>query len=140
MKKTVLILLLFSATVATAQSKDETKIAAAVEAFNNALIAGDSNALKKLTANELSYGHSSGRIENRQTFVDSAVQGQLKFVSIVASNQTIKVARHAAIVRHLFVAKANTNGTPADIKLNVLQVWQKRGGTWKLLARQAVRA
>src|SRR5215213_10211965 len=139
MKKGFLILLLLPATIVWSQSKDEKKIVAAVEAFNKALVAADGNTLGRLTADELSYGHSSGRIEDKQTFIDSAVKGTFKFLSIDASNQTIKVANRAAVVRHLFVAKANNNGAPADVRLGVLQVWQKRGGSWKLLARQAVK-
>ena len=137
MKTGLLILLLLPTTFVWSQSKDEKKIASLVEALNKALIAADGNTLKNLTADELSYGHSSGRVEDRQTFLDSAVNGTFKYLSIDASDQTIKVAKDAAIVRHHLVIKANSNGTPTDLKLGVLQVWQKRSGGWKLLARQA---
>jgi len=138
MKGRLLFLLLFPAMLAWSQSKEENKVAAVVDAFNKALVNGDSNTLRKLTADDLSYGHSSGKLEDKQTFVNNAVNGLVKFLSITATDQTIKLAKHTAIVRHLFTAKATNNGTPtADIKIGVLQVWQKRNGGWKLLARQA---
>lgn len=139
MKTALLLLLLLPATLVWSQSKEEKKIAAAVEALNKALVAADGNTLKNLVTDELSYGHSGGRIEDWQMFLDSAVNGTFKYVSIDASNQTIKVAKKAAIVRSLLLIKATSNGTPTDLKLGVLQVWQKRGGGWKLLARQAVK-
>lgn len=137
MKKSLLFLLLLTATLVWGQSKDEKKVAAAVEMLHNALVTADSNNLKKVTADDLSYGHSSGKVEDRQTFVHNAVDGSFKFISIVATDQTIKLEKRTAVVRHIFVGKATNNGAPADVKLGVLQVWQKRRGTWKLLARQA---
>jgi ketosteroid isomerase-like protein len=140
MKKSLLFLLLFSVVmVAQGQSKDEKKVAAAVEALHKALVAADGNTLRNLTVDELSYGHSGGRIEDKKMFLDSAVSGTFRYVSIDATNQTIKVAKKAAVVRHRLSIKANSNGTPTDLNLGVLQVWQKRGGSWKLLARQAVK-
>ena len=130
--------MLLSATLVWGQSKEE-KVTAAVEALNNALVAADSNALVKLTTNELSYGHSSGKVEDQQAFIHNAVNGPFKFLSITATNQIITLAKRNAIVRHLFVGKATNNGAPADVKLTILQVWQKRGNAWKLLARQAVK-
>jgi hypothetical protein len=84
MKKSLLALLLLAATLAWGQSREE-KVAAAVAALNNALVAADSNALARLTAAELSYGHSSGTVEDRQTFIHNAVSGPFKFLSITAT-------------------------------------------------------
>ena len=139
MKKSVLFLLLFATNICFGQSKDETKITAAVTRLNNALVAADSTTLDAVTLAALSYGHSNGKIEDKQTFVHNAITGPFKFLSIVATDQTISIVKHDAIVRHIFTAKATNNGAPADVKLSVLQVWQKRGGAWKLLARQAVK-
>jgi hypothetical protein len=139
MKKAILFLLLFSATVAWSQSKEEQKVAAAVDALNKALVAADSIALDKLTTSKLSYGHSTGKIENKQTFIHNALSDAFKYLSIVATDQTITLSEHTAVVRHTFTGKAMNNGTPIDLKLSVLQVWQERKGVWKLLARQAVK-
>jgi ketosteroid isomerase-like protein len=136
MKKYLLFLLLFPATIASSQSKDERKVAAAVEQLNHALVAADSNTLRRLTADALSYGHSSGKVEDKQAFVANVVNGPLKLLSITTSDQSIKWSKHTAVVRHLFTAKATNNGVPTDLKIGVLQVWQKRKGAWKLLARQ----
>ena len=139
MKKTLLVLLLLSATMVWGQQREEKKVAAAVEALHKALVAADSNSLIKLTADVLSYGHSSGKVEDQQTFVHNAASGPFKFLSITTSDQTIILSKRNAIVRHVFNAKATNSGAPADVKLGVLQVWQKRGNAWKLLARQAVK-
>ena len=40
-------------------------------------------------------------------------------------------------MRHVFTAETEANGKPGSAKVGVLQVWQKQGADWKLLARQA---
>ncbi|MEQ1678647.1 MAG: hypothetical protein ABL876_18265 [Chitinophagaceae bacterium] len=43
------------------------------------------------------------------------------------------------MVRHILNAKTNDGGKPGEVHLRVLLVWQKTGGKWVLLARQAVK-
>jgi ketosteroid isomerase-like protein len=124
---------------AQAQSKDEAAVTAAVEFLRKAMIDGDKAGLQNITADQLSYGHSSGRVEDKASFVDNIVTGKSDFVTIDLTNQTISVAGDAAIVRHVLAATTNDGGNPGSVKLNILLVWQKQKGSWKLLARQAVK-
>lgn len=134
-------LLFFTAMVQTsnAQSKEETAVAIAVESLRKAMIDADKAALQNLTADQLSYGHSSGKVEDKNTFIENIVSGKSDFVSIDLTNQTIAVSGDAAIVRHTLSAATNDGGTPGSVKLNILLIWQKQKGAWKLLARQAVK-
>jgi ketosteroid isomerase-like protein len=122
-----------------AQTKEETAVTAAVETLRKAMVDGDKAGLQKVTADQLSYGHSSGRVEDKATFVDNIASGKSDFVTIDLTNQTVAVAGDAAIVRHTLAATTNDGGTPGSVKLNILLVWQKQKGEWKLLARQAVK-
>lgn len=121
------------------QSKDEKDVATAVEALRKAMIDGTETTLQGITAEELSYGHSSGKIETKVEFIKSLVSGDSDFKTIELTEQTIKIAGNTAIVRHKLVAETADKGTPGNPKLWVLLVWQKQKGGWKLLARQAVR-
>lgn len=122
-----------------AQSKEDAAVNAAVENLKKAMVDGDKAGLEKITADKLSYGHSSGKIEDKTTFVDNIVTGKSDFVTIELTNQTVSVSGDAAIVRHTLSATTNDNGNPGNVKLNILLVWQKQKGQWKLLARQAVK-
>jgi ketosteroid isomerase-like protein len=122
-----------------AQSKDESAVAAAVESLKKAMIDADKAGLQKLTAEQLSYGHSSGKVEDKATFIDNIVSGKSDFVTIDLTNQTIAISGDAAIVRHTLSATTNDSGNPGSVKLNILLIWQKQKGEWKLLARQAVK-
>jgi ketosteroid isomerase-like protein len=134
----LLITGIFSNT-ASAQTSDEKSIAAAVESLRKAMVDADKPVLEKLAADELSYGHSSGKIEDKASFVDAIASGKSDFVSIELAEQTIKVVGNTAIVRHLFNAVTNDGGKPGTVKLAVLLIWEKQNKEWKLLARQATK-
>ena|SRR5690349_6441093 len=140
-KKIVIALVLLVATGlhSFSQSKDEKAVTDAVESLRKAMIDADKAALEKLTAENLSYGHSSGKIETKKDFVESIVSGKSDFLTIELSNQTIQVTGNTAIVRHALSGTNSDNGKPGTVKLLVLLVWQKQKGNWKLLARQAVK-
>ncbi|MDQ3292135.1 MAG: nuclear transport factor 2 family protein [Bacteroidota bacterium] len=141
MKKTLflLTLLIHFVLVSYAQSGDEKQVAAAVETFKKAMISRDKNLLESITAEELSYGHSSGKVEDKAAFVNGVLNDPIHFNEIDLQDQTIRLAGNTAIVRHAFNAKTTNNGTPGEVKIRNLLIWQKQKGQWKLLARQAFR-
>ena len=119
------------------QTGKEGAVSAAVEALRKAMIAGDKAGLDKLSAAELSYGHSSGRIENKAEFIEALVSGTSGFTAIELSDQTVNVVDPIALVRHVFNGKRKADGT--NMKLAILTVWLQRQGDWKLIARQAAK-
>lgn len=125
--------------VAQAQSKDEIAVTNAVEALKKAMIDADKTALENLAADGLSYGHSSGKVEDKAEFVRAIVSGESDFVTIDLTEQTIKIVGNSAIVRHKLFAKTNNKGQAGTANIAILLVWQKQKGRWKLLARQAVK-
>lgn len=140
MKKTALTLALTVIIVAgLCQSKDEKAVADAVEIMRKAMVDADGKALESLAATDLSYGHSSGQVEDKAAFVENIVNGNSDFVSITLTDQTIKIVDNTAIVRHKFAAETNNGGRTGKISLAILLIWQKQKGDWKLLARQAAR-
>ena len=87
--------------MAIAQSKELNDVSAAVEAFRKATIAADKSTLEKLTADELSYGHSSGRLETKAQFIDALTSGKSGFSAIELADQTISIVDKTALVRHV---------------------------------------
>jgi hypothetical protein len=92
------------------------------------MLTADRAQFTALTADQLSYGHSAGRVENKTQFIDAATGGQSRWKFITLTDQTIQIVDKNAIVRHTLTGETG-----------VLMVWHKQDGNWKLLARQAVR-
>ncbi|MEM9832309.1 MAG: nuclear transport factor 2 family protein [Bacteroidota bacterium] len=133
---TLIISLIFTQTL-VAQPKAEKAIADAVETLRTAMVDAHEAILKEITLDELTYGHSSGLLENKSEFVEALVSGKSDFKNMDLSNQTITVVDETALVRHELKANVVDSGNPASIHLGVLLVWQKQKNDWKLLARQA---
>lgn len=112
---------------------------AAAEKLRVAMVDPDQAVLNALVADELSYGHSGGKVDTKASFIGDLMAGNSDFVTIDISDQTVKVVQDITIIRHTLVAKTNDRGVAGNVRLHVLQVWQRQGGAWKLLARQAVR-
>ena len=129
---------LAAATPALAQGNDAAAVADAVANLTKAMLAADRAGLAALTADQLSYGHSSGKLEDKATFVGVIADKKTHYKSIVLSEQTVSVAGSSAIVRHSWQGESGTGDGKWNVsKIGILQVWQKQGSDWKLLARQA---
>ena len=122
-----------------AQSKGEQAVAAAVENLRQAMVDGDSLRLNELTDEGLTYGHSGGNVQSKSAFIGSFTSGASDFVSIDLAAQTIRLYGKTAVVRHNLSAQTNDGGKPGSVKLAVITVWQKKKGSWKMIARQAVK-
>ena len=120
-----------------ADASDEAAVKENVEALRKALLSADKGQLQQLTAAQLSYGHSSGKVQNKAEFIDGVITRKALVKSLTFPDLTIAVAGDAAIARHLYVSQSETDGKPNDVRIGVLAVWQKQDGSWKLLARQA---
>ncbi|AOZ99626.1 MAG TPA: nuclear transport factor 2 family protein [Flavobacterium sp.] len=140
MRKYFLLLVLISVSnwaQTKAVSKEAAAVAARVEAFRKALIDPTESNLKALTSKDLSYGHSSGVLQDQKVFIEKLLNGESDFVTIEFQNQSIQVTGDVAIVRHNLVAHTKDSGVEKDIKIGNVLVWQKQKDKWLLIARQA---
>lgn len=136
----IIALVLFQFSVSaqnSSKSKDEIAVAARVETLRQAMIDADGTKLKELTSEGLSYGHSSGVVQNKAVFIEKIANGESDFVTIEFQNQTIEIVGDAAIVRHNLAAHTKDGGIEKYIKIGIMLVWQKQKSKWLLIARQA---
>jgi Domain of unknown function (DUF4440) len=125
-------------TPALAESADATAVADAVANLTKAMLAADKAKLDSLVADQLSYGHSGGVIQDKTAFVDVIASKKTVYNRIDLTQQTIAVVGNNAIVRHAWEGESGTGDGKWNLsKIGVLQVWVKQGADWKLLARQA---
>jgi hypothetical protein len=120
-----------------AQSSDEAAVGQAIEDLRKAMLDADRARLEAAVADEISYGHSGGTIQNKTQFVDVIVNKETIYKSIALSDPVVNIVGADAIARHTLVVESETGGKVTTTKIGVLQVWVKRGDRWKLLARQA---
>ena len=122
-----------------AESADEAAVKKAIDDLGKAMIAADKAKLDDLLADQLSYGHSTGKMETKAMFIDEFVSKKTVAKSIVVTEPTVAVVGNIAIARYNLAFEYEEAGKPGVSKPGVLQIWTKDGGAWKLLARQAFR-
>jgi ketosteroid isomerase-like protein len=121
---------------ALAAATDEAAVTQAVEALRKATLTQDKAQLETLAADQVSYGHSSGVVQNKAELIDGVMTRRGTVKSIDFPELKVSVVGNAAIARHLWISEGETDGKPITTKIGVVQVWQKQDGGWKLLARQ----
>ncbi len=121
-------------------AQDQEEVASAVEVLRTNLVDPEESVLDNLMAPKVTYGHSNGLVEDKNTCIGSIVSGKFNFLNMELTNQTIDLSGNTAIVRHDLTGDTHDVGKePGKARLRVLQVWQKQDGKWLLLARHATR-
>jgi ketosteroid isomerase-like protein len=120
-----------------AGSADEEAVAEKVEAFRKAQIAADAKALDALCADELSYSHSSGVVQDKAAFIAGSTDGKSKFTSLDYQDVKIRVVGPVAVVRFHWLGEQESvpDGKKSSTNLHILMNWLKQGSDWKLLSR-----
>src|ERR1700739_4271582 len=85
---------------AHAEAADESAIGQAVEALRKALLDKDKSRLEQLTAEQLSYGHSDGRVQTKAEFIDGVMTGKAVVKSLTFPELKGGLSSNSAIAPH----------------------------------------
>lgn len=141
MKKLLFILFLsFCTSIAFGQTGKEAEVWTKVEALNKAIFeTKDSAAIQDLVAENVTYGHSTGLIENKPVMLHAAVSSPDVYKNLSLERLGTTYAGQTAVVRYILRAEVLKDGNTSPLNISIMQVWGKDKGKWKLYARQAVK-
>jgi ketosteroid isomerase-like protein len=140
MKIILVFILLLNVFTGNAQSKKEKELIERTYLLSHTVFGTkDSLTLEDLFASQASYGHSHGNVQTREQAINGISHNQSTYTDTAVSNISVIIADDEAIVRHLFKAVENTkDGKKVPLNFNIMLVWVKQKGKWKLFGRQAV--
>src|SRR5436190_12163639 len=121
---------------ADAQAADEGAVKETVEVMRKAVLEADKAKLEQVASPQVSYGHSDGRVETKEQFINGVMTRKQTVKSLAFPDLKVAVAGNAAVARHIWLSESELDGKATTTKIGVLEVWQKQDGDWKLLARQ----
>ena len=124
---------------ASADAADESAVKENVDILRKALLEQDKAKLEQVTAPQISYGHSDGRAETKEQFINGVMTRKQTVKSLTFPDLKVAVVGNAAIARHIYLAESELEGKATTTRIGALQVWQKQDSGWKLLARQGFR-
>jgi ketosteroid isomerase-like protein len=124
---------------AFAAGSGEKEVLAAMDGLKEAMLKKDRAALEKIFHADLTYGHSSAKVENKAQAVAHMVDG-LGWDAIELAATTVRLQGNVAIVNGNADFHERKKDQPTTTaKLLILTVWVKGPHGWQLIARQAVR-
>jgi Domain of unknown function (DUF4440) len=118
---------------------DEAAVTENVEVLRRGILEADKGKLEHVASAQISYGHSDGRAETKEQFINGVMTRKQTVKSLAFPDLKVTVVGNAAIARHIYLAESELDGKATTTKIGALQVWQKQDGAWKLLARQGFR-
>ena len=95
--------------------------------------------LDQVTAPQVSYGHSDGRVETKEEFINGVMTRKQTVKSLAFPELKVAVVGDAAIARHIYLSESERDGKLSTTRIGALQLWQRQDGGWKLIARQGFR-
>jgi len=121
-----------------AASSGEKDVLVAMEGLKEAMLKKDRAALDKIFHADLTYGHSSAKVENKAEAIAHMVDG-LGWEAIEMADTAVRLQGNVAIVNGKADFHERKKDQPASVaKLLILTVWVKGPHGWQLIARQAV--
>ena len=121
---------------AGAAAADEAAVNQSIEALREGILKQDKAKLDQVCASQISYGHSDGRVQNKQEFIDGVINRKPVQKSLTFPELKVFVAGNLAVARHIYLGESELEGKQSTTRIGALQVWQKQDSGWKLLARQ----
>ena len=125
----IALLLLFAALALPAASIEET-IKANLDKFDVAAKAGDAAALSALLGDDLIFGHSSAKFENKTECIAALLKTKPTY-----THRDVKIRVYGNTV----LVDMNMHIEPNGFDIAVLQVWIKKGRNWQMVARHSTR-
>jgi hypothetical protein len=123
-----------------AQQTNEEKLIATVKEFHQALVNKNTVSLNQQTDKALSYGHSTGWVQNKKELINDLETGLISYQSFKEDSVVVNINGNVANVRFKAEIDATMKGVSNNFKLRVLEVWIKKSKRWVLFARQGVKA
>ena len=117
----------------------EQELAAAQRARFDATIAGDQDALRRLMAEDITYFHSTGRIDTRASFLER-LGPTPSYRGFASEDQLVRVSGDMGVVTaKVLLTQRNAEGVEASHYSRCTSVWAKRDGRWQEILWQATR-
>jgi hypothetical protein len=107
-----------------------------------AMIAEDIPALSALLADDLTYTHSGGRIDSKESFLALIAAPASHYLGVDYSDDTETiVCGESVIVRGVAALRLSREGESEETRYSVIfvDVWMNRGDGWQMVAWQATR-
>jgi hypothetical protein len=135
-----LFLLQFSITLCYANNKQRNKVLLAEQQRYTAMINSDTTELNYQLAPSLIYYHSNGKLDTKQSLINSIATKELVHKKITIEENIVRIyQRKTAIVTGKCIYEIEYHNTPITLHFVFTNVYTKLHGQWILVNRQTTK-
>ena len=99
----------------------------------------DREALEQLLADDLTYVHTSGRVETKSQFINSIESGEILYRSIDREDVQVRIYGSTAVVTGLANVNVELRGQVEHLRIRFIDVYVRQNGHWNMVAWQSTR-
>ena len=104
-----------------------------------AMINQDAKALDSILDDELSYTHSSGRIETKAEFIANATSGVTRYRALSQEDVKVRQFGDTAIVTGQGTVHVESSRGENKFPIRFIDVYVNRNGAWRMVAWQSTK-
>jgi hypothetical protein len=134
-----LLLCCATAAIAASHPQAERELLAADAARTEAMVAADTATLERVLADDLSYGHSNGRVQGKKELLESLQTGALRYRALTTDETVARGYGCAGVVTGKAAAEVESAGQTASLTLRYTATYARQRGHWVLVAYQSVK-
>jgi len=120
----------------TSADGSEREVLDAEDARYDAMLAADTAALGALLDEQLTYTHSSGGRDTRDSLLRKIADGALVYQEIAHPVDHLVIVGDTAVVAGKMIGSVVLDGAPLQLNNATMSVWVRRQGAWQLLGFQ----
>ena len=122
-----------------AQTKAHQKIAALEQQRFQAMMQKDVAFLENVLADNVTYAHSNGLVENKRQHLENVGSGNITYQQMEVEENNLRLYKKTAVNNGIIHVKGLYKGTPFQVRLGYTNVYVKEKRQWRLAAWQSVK-
>jgi ketosteroid isomerase-like protein len=99
-----------------------------------ALLENDFAALEQLLSDDLTYVHSNGMLDTKESYIGSLRAGNSRYLTMDMSEVAVRALGDTALINAKFNARVQVRDHEVNPRARVLIVYAKRDGRWQMIA------
>lgn len=104
-----------------------------------ALVNADYAALEQLLGDDLTYGHSTGTVDTKTSYLQPLLSGRTRYVALEPNDVRVRPYDGTGVVTGLVRSTAMVAGRESKVVIRFTAVWVKRDGRWQMVAWQSTK-
>lgn len=104
-----------------------------------ALVRADVATLDRILSDDLSYIHSSGKLDTKAEFIDSIKSGAMKYSQMDHEGVSVRMLPDLALISGRSAVRVAANAQQLSFQIRFIAAYARREGRWQMVAWQSTR-